>query len=85
MGKVNGKWQAPSPETPEEQAQRLLDALKAGHFVPAWSPSFAHKGCGGELVEDWSETYDHEGCTVPSVRCLKCKAEILGDAEVDYE
>lgn len=91
MGKViHGKWSAPSPESPQEQAQRLLGALERGHFVPAWAPTFTHKGCGGALVEDWDVMYRYESddgkvSEVPSIVCTKCRAEITGDLEIDYE
>src|SRR4051812_3643720 len=51
-----------------------------------------HKGCGGEVKEDLSvpgyhynpdkDTANPDDPTVPAQRCKKCKAEILGDAQI---
>ena len=46
-----------------------------------------HKTCGGVVTEDWNRTYEYEdddGSTsrVPSVRCEKCKQEIISDRQI---
>lgn len=60
-----------------------VDYYSLKNSVHGHDTGMKHAGCGGEIYYDWTVTYDDgSGGLLPSLRCISCKREIVGDPDI---